>query len=197
MWEGIVLAGGRSERFGRDKAMVEVGGDVLWERQCRVMAQVGAERVRVACGVRRLDGGWEQVEDEAGSNGAGPLGGLLAGFRRVSVGAMVLVAAVDLPCLSAEVWRRLMLEVRGGVGCVPVSRGERQSLVAIYPVAAIRALEEVVGGGERRVRVWVDRCKALGLVREFEIPSEWAFGFLNMNTPDEYAAMKAAGSAAF
>ena len=196
MWEGIVLAGGRSERFGRDKALVEVEGQVLWERQCRVMALAGAGRVRVACGGRRLDGGWEMVEDGGdGSNRAngsnGPLGGLLEGFRRVRVGVMVLVGAVDMPCLQVGVWRRLMLEVRGGVGCVPVCGGERQPLAAIYPAAAVGALERVVGWGERRVGVWVDRCKALGLVREVEMPPEWGAAFWNMNTPNEYAAVTA------
>ena len=197
MWEGIVLAGGRSERFGRDKALVEVGGQVLWERQCRVMALAGAGRVRVACGGRRLDGGWEMVADGVGADGLGPLVGLLAGFRRVRAGAMVFVAAVDLPCLSVGMWRRLMREVRGGVGCVPVSGGEKQPLMAIYPAVVVGELERVVGGGERRVRVWVDRCKARGLVREVAMPSEWDGAFWNMNTPNEYAAVRASGFGAF
>ena len=192
MWEGIVLAGGRSERFGRDKALVEVEGQVLWERQCRVMALAGAGMVRVACGGRRLDGGWEMVEDGVGSNGSnGPLCGLLEGFRRVRVGVMVLVGAVDMPLVSVGLWRRLMLEVRGGVGCVPVCGWERQPLAAIYPVAAVGELERVVGWGERRVGVWVERCKAMGLVREVEMPSEWGAAFWNMNTPNEYAALRA------
>jgi molybdopterin-guanine dinucleotide biosynthesis protein A len=110
---------------------------------------------------------------------------------------MVLVAAVDLPCWSVSVWRRLMVEVRGGVGCVPVSGGERQPLAAIYPATALRELEEVVCSGERRVRIWVERCLARGLVREVAMPAEWAAGFSNMNTPSEYAAIAACGADEF
>jgi molybdopterin-guanine dinucleotide biosynthesis protein A len=87
-----------------------------------------------------------------------------------------------------------MIEVRGGVGCVPVSGGVRQSLAAIYPVAALRELEEVVCSGERQVGIWVERCLVRGLVREVEIPAEWDAVFFNMNTPSEYAAIAASGA---
>jgi molybdopterin-guanine dinucleotide biosynthesis protein A len=105
----------------------------------------------------------------------------------------VLVGAVDMPFVSVQLWRRLMLEVRGGVGCVPVCGGERQPLAAIYPALAVGELEGVLGAGERRVRVWVERCKARGLVREVAMPPEWGAGFWNMNTPSEYAAVRSAG----
>lgn len=73
---GVVLAGGRSTRFGRDKAAFEFEGARLVDRVGGVLATV-CEEVIVASGDgRRLDGlAWRQVEDAVAD--AGPIAGIV------------------------------------------------------------------------------------------------------------------------
>ncbi|HRP00216.1 MAG TPA: NTP transferase domain-containing protein, partial [Flavobacteriales bacterium] len=37
-WTGVVLAGGRSSRMGRDKALIEIGGRTLLQRSLDTLA---------------------------------------------------------------------------------------------------------------------------------------------------------------
>ena len=39
-FSAVVLAGGRSTRMGRDKALISVDGVPLWERQLRLVEQL-------------------------------------------------------------------------------------------------------------------------------------------------------------
>ncbi len=183
-YDGVVLAGGRSERFGKDKAMLTVRGEALWERQCRVMRGVGAVRVLVGCGRQRvLSGGAEMVGDGVGE---GPLAGIAACADRVRVGSMVMVCAVDSLGVGFAFWRRLKAEVRCGVGCIPVLAGRPQPLLGVYPWLALCGAERLLREGERRVGVWVDCCVAMGLVRKVELPREWAGSVANVNTEAEF-----------
>ena len=75
---GAVLCGGRSERFGRDKAMIDVGGRPLAEQVARVLESAGCQPVLFVGG--NGDGlasatGREFVADAW--PGEGPLGGVI------------------------------------------------------------------------------------------------------------------------
>ena len=44
----LLLAGGRSERMGRDKALLEIAGEPLWKRQVERLVAAGAAEVVVS-----------------------------------------------------------------------------------------------------------------------------------------------------
>src|SRR5712691_1983298 len=100
---GAVMAGGRSSRFGRDKALLEIGGETLLQRTVRTVRTV-AQRVIVLGPQERA----AQVEDAAVLQdeipGIGPLGGIYTALR-ATPGSAVLVVAVDMPFLNAGLLR--------------------------------------------------------------------------------------------
>ncbi|MBA2078311.1 NTP transferase domain-containing protein [Rhodanobacter sp. PCA2] len=101
---GLVLAGGRSTRMGRDKAMLDWRGQPLIERQLDVLRASGVDGLRVS-GDRP---GYQCVADA--QPGLGPLGGL-AGIAETQAGdADLLVIPVDMPLLGAALLRRLRTE---------------------------------------------------------------------------------------
>ena len=44
----LLLAGGRSSRMGRDKALIEVGGEPCIARVAMALAEAGREPIRIA-----------------------------------------------------------------------------------------------------------------------------------------------------
>ena len=69
----VLLAGGKSSRMGRDKALLEIDGEPLWRRQLATLRALEPEQLMVS-GPPRGEG--ETVADEI--EDAGPLGGVAA-----------------------------------------------------------------------------------------------------------------------
>lgn len=96
---GVVLAGGRSRRMGRDKAALPWGDGTLLDRMIGLLRGAGARRV-VVSGDRP---GYDAVPDTTPDRG--PVGGLLSILSQVD-GPLVVVP-VDLPHLRLDRIRAL------------------------------------------------------------------------------------------
>jgi len=124
---GAVLCGGRSRRFGADKALHVVGGRTLLERTLDSLAPV-SERLLVGRAYP-VDGA-RFVPDRR--PGQGPLGGLETALQAASRPWLAL-AACDLPCLRPAFWRLLCAHA-GEEGAVVVRgpQGRLEPLAALY-----------------------------------------------------------------
>ncbi|MGE4367394.1 molybdenum cofactor guanylyltransferase [Thermomonas sp.] len=100
-WTGLVLAGGRSSRMGRDKAALVWHGKSLLRHMIDMLCLAGAARV-VVSGDYPEYGGIPDVEHDLG-----PLGGL-ASVAAVLPDGPLLVVPVDMPMLSVDALRRLV-----------------------------------------------------------------------------------------
>lgn len=142
---GVVLAGGRSVRMGRDKARLRVEGVPLWKRQQRVLAAAGAEPVKFAlrAGQRRFAAGLSIVRDSCAD--VGPIAGVHAALRACETERLA-VLAVDLPKIDAAWFGRLAKLCRGGRGAVGISAdGFFEPFAAIYPRAIFPEVDRVLG----------------------------------------------------
>ena len=101
---GVVLAGGRSARMGRDKALLDWHGRPLLERQLDALRAAGVDESRVS-GDRPAYRGIADAQP-----GLGPLGGLAGIAEAVAGDADLLVIPVDMPLLGAALLRRLRTE---------------------------------------------------------------------------------------
>lgn len=93
-WSAILLAGGRSTRMGRDKALLDWRGRPLIEHMIDLLHGAGAARVLVS-GDRP---GYAGIPDAR--PGSGPVGGIAAVIDACADGCVVVVP-VDLPTLRA------------------------------------------------------------------------------------------------
>jgi molybdopterin-guanine dinucleotide biosynthesis protein A len=131
---GLLLAGGRSLRMGRDKASIEVDGQPLAVRAVNVLRGFCTEILVASGDGRRLAWlGEEQVADAIPD--AGPLAGIVAGLERSSH-ELVAVVAVDMPFASAAVFRLLGSSWQGEDAMVPVTKRGLEPLHALYSRAA-------------------------------------------------------------
>lgn len=148
---GLVLAGGLSRRFGRDKAAVEVGGDTLLARTVALVTpfvQTLRVSVRPEQLNERLRATFSLLPDTV-QNG-GPAAGLLAAHEFAPEAAW-LVTACDLPLLDADAIGRLVAardEKRDATAYSSPVDGKPEPLCAIYePVALARLAALAAGDG--------------------------------------------------
>ncbi len=139
---GLVLAGGRSTRFGSDKARHAWRGRPLIEHAVSALQDV-ADSVLIGAGSHARPyevAGARTIRDRFAH--CGPLGGLHAGLSHSS-SPWVLVVACDMPAVTAPLLRGILSEIHGGLSCV-VSRtpgGRLHPLCAAYHVNLLPLVE--------------------------------------------------------
>ncbi len=145
---GAVLAGGRSLRFGSDKALAMLRGKPLIDNVIDALApQVDAV---VICG--RDHGGLLALADRPGP-GQGPLAGLSAALHHAAAAGFdrVLSVGCDMPDLPADLVARL-----GGAPAV----ADGQWLVGLWPATLATRLDAHLAAGNRSLRGWADAVGA-------------------------------------
>lgn len=136
-----LLAGGRSRRMGRDKALIEWQGMPLWRFQLAKLRELNPERLLISCREEQgLHGEAEIVFDPPGSDD-GPLGGITRCLERVEMPLLVL--AVDMPWMTTAFLRDEVL--RGGF-----FRGEHgfEGLAAVYEPRMLPSMQEALRAGK-------------------------------------------------
>jgi molybdenum cofactor guanylyltransferase len=177
---GAVLAGGRSERLGADKAGLIVDGEPLWRRQLGVLRAAGAAESVL---VRRPGQGappdavcWRDPVD-----GAGPLGGLLAALRpRAAV--WVAVLAVDMPGIDPRWFRWLQGFCRPGVGAMARHAEACEPLAAIYPAEALGEIETRRGSRDHALQRLARALATAGRMSLVPLPAVEAPRARSLNT---------------
>jgi molybdopterin-guanine dinucleotide biosynthesis protein A len=185
---GLVLAGGRSTRMGRDKAALAYQGRTQLER---AMALLSAHVARAFVSVRadqRIDAvraRFAQISDA--HENLGPIAGLLAAQAQHPEAAW-LVLACDLPLLDEATLAHL-LRARDPARAATAYRsshdGLPEPLCAIYEPRSREPLAAYVAAGKQCPRKFLLAADAL-LVDE---PNPRALD--NINTPEEYGSAMA------
>ncbi len=97
-WTGVVLAGGRSSRMGRDKALIPYAGRTLLERALDILEPQVQELLVIGDPMKYGHVGPFVVADDI--PGVGPLGGIVTAMRYASHDRL-LVLACDMPHVTA------------------------------------------------------------------------------------------------
>ncbi|WP_428569031.1 MAG: molybdenum cofactor guanylyltransferase [Solidesulfovibrio sp. DCME] len=183
---GVILAGGKSSRMGRDKAWLSFFGQPLLCRVAAVVRGVVGElfvsgRDPAAFGI---DAPW--LADQ--TPGLGPAGGIVTVLE--ATGRSCLVVSCDLPFLDEATLHRLVAAWRkrpdGALMTTfrIVETGYVESLVAVYDPAGVPLLRECLARGERRLsgifpeplRCYIDYNRA---------DQNMARPFFNVNSPPD------------
>ena len=178
-------------RMGRDKALLIVGDQPLWQRQWELLAAAGASERLLSV---RSDQGWlppgaAVVRDPVPD--AGPLAGIVAALEQCSA-PLLLVLAVDLPGMTAGYLQKLLGHCTSERGAVPWRRaGRPEPLCAVYPRALAGEARTLLRGGHNAVTGLASAAGALGLVRPLVIePGEEPL-FTNWNEPGNAPSVQA------
>ena len=195
-FSAVLMAGGGSCRMGSDKAGLSLGGQPLWRRQVEVLQAAGAAEVMIS-GDPDPNGPFAGSDflvlpDE--TSGAGPLGGLIMALRRARH-SFLMVLAVDMPAMTSDGLRGIFSQVKIGRGCVPQGEGRFfEPLAAVYPREVLELAETRQRAGALALQGFVASAVAEGLVVAAEISPDELGLYLNVNTPEAWAAFASSGN---
>ncbi|MCU4800684.1 molybdenum cofactor guanylyltransferase [Halobacteria archaeon HArc-gm2] len=191
MRSGLVLAGGRSTRFGEvDKSLAEVDGGPMIRRVADRLREVTDELVvnyrdeQRAAVADALDGvtyreAVDPVPDE------GPVAGMRTGLR-VASGNAVAVVACDMPRADPALFERLFAAVDSAA--VPRADGRLHPLHAVYDRHAGRvACDRTLAAGSRRLYDVLARVDPV--VVDADDVTRYRSPFTNVNSRADLAAV--------
>lgn len=181
----IILAGGKSTRFGRDKAFEPLAGKMLIEHVADVLRGLFPE-VMIVANAPRLFQGFDLAVASDVIPGAGSLGGILTGLIHSGSGRC-FVAACDMPFLRADLVAELYeRSVRYDV-VVPVVAGEPEPLHAVYSKRCIRPIVGMIAEGQYRIVGLYKRVSVLKVrEEEWKLFDPEGASFFNINTPSDF-----------
>jgi molybdenum cofactor cytidylyltransferase len=191
MIPGIVLAGGRSSRMGRPKALLPItsADDTFFDRITRTLLDAGIEDVIVVVGadaaairaaVRPRPG--VRLVDNPG-HAQGQLTSLLAGLRAVDRerATAALVTLIDVPLVNAATVRELISAQResGAPVVRPVSKGRHGHPV----IFGCQLFEDLERADPAQGAKPVLRAHASSML---EVPIDDEGAFIDIDTREDY-----------
>ncbi len=179
---GFVLAGGRSVRMGRDKALLPFAGATLIEHVAGQVREAAGSATIVGHPERYRSLGLPAIgEDFAG---CGPLSGVEAALRAAH-GGWAAITACDMPGVTASWLRALIasaMEGRVQAAVTLSASGRPEPLCAVYHSSLQADARQALERGEFAVWKLLKKWEIKLLpVPEAQLPA-------NVNTPEEWVA---------
>lgn len=156
---GYILVGGKSSRFGRDKALLDVEGEPLALRIATQMRPAVESVTLVGDPVKYLSLGLPVIPDAVAD--FGPLGGLLAALED-SEDEWSLVTACDMPLVTIDLFRLIIKKAADSSEDVvlPYDReGRAEPLCAVYRSTAAETIRRAVEDNIHKVMRALDGLK--------------------------------------
>ena len=186
---GAVMAGGRSARFGRDKALLELAGETLLARAVRRLSQVCDSVVVVGPAERSVAvPGIRVITDE--HPGIGPLGGIATALRATAA-ERLLVVATDMPLLNESLLRLLVEHSTDYDVTIPRVEGRTQQLHAIYGRGCLPHIDAQIARQDYKIDRFFPLVRTL-VVEEDTLRTldPLLHSFRNINTESDWAEVQ-------
>ncbi len=182
---GVILAGGKSSRFGTDKTRMELSGRRVLDHLLGVFRDFPFRQLVIVT-AKGKEEDWPEgasiLSDD--QEGLGPIGGITTALRHLRTA--ILVTACDMPFISPSVIAWLLDQYDADADAIiPRHTQGIESLFAIYQTSALPTLEAEIQRGHYALHLALDRVRA----RFVDVPSRFSFEreFSNINTPEDYA----------
>jgi molybdenum cofactor guanylyltransferase len=183
---GVILAGGKSRRMGRDKAFLPFGQGLLIERVIEVIQQVTADVMLITNSPEQYQRfGLPMFTDVIPD--AGSLGGIYTGLVSAKV-PYSLCLACDMPFVKPDFLRFLCDTADQADVVIPRNAEDFQPLCAIYAQACREPIRQRIEAGRLKITGFFDQVHVR--VIEDELLTRFDphdMMFFNANTPEEYA----------
>jgi molybdopterin-guanine dinucleotide biosynthesis protein A len=177
---GFVLAGGRSSRMGRNKALLPHRGGVLVEFVAATVQAAAGTAALVGSPERYARLGYPVIPDLY--PGEGPLGGILTALA-YSTATWNLIVACDMPALTEafldDLFRRA--EAADADILLPLGKdGRIEPLCAVYQIRTHPALARAFASGIRKIAAALEGLRTvpvtvpdLAVLHNINTPTDW------------------------
>jgi len=181
---GVILAGGKSSRFGKNKALEKFDGVPLIERVVRVMRSVFQHLILVT----NNPADYSYLELPMCQDlvkGLGPLGGVYTALKVIPNKAGFFVAC-DMPFLNRDLILHMVKSMRDFDAVVPRASGELETLHTLYSKRCLPAIKRLIDSGQYKTRSFFSEVSVCYIdessIRHFDPGIK---SFININKPQE------------
>ena len=187
---GIILAGGRSRRLGRDKAVEPFGGQPLIRRVVERVESVADEIVVVVADPARgaalpLEARHRIALDIYPDQGS--LGGIFSGLTAAG-SQWGLVVACDMPFLNRRLLEYMRSRREGFDAVVPLPGAYPEPAHALYSKACLPYIEAKLRAGDLKISRFFDAVRVNYLTGETLSRFDPGLrSFFNVNSPEDLA----------
>ncbi|ASV72877.1 Molybdopterin-guanine dinucleotide biosynthesis protein MobA [Thermogutta terrifontis] len=174
-----ILAGGKSRRFGSDKALATLAGEPLLVRLARMVTPFATSVTVVADRPGKYSSlGLRTIGDL--SPGQGPLGGLITALDDLREPWMLLLSC-DLVLVKASWIDRLMSARRANSLAVAFHHDVWEPLCALYSRDIRPRVQEAITAGRWSLQELLAAVPAVSVA----LPPDWP-PIVQINTPDDF-----------
>jgi len=142
-YTAIILAGGKSSRFGTDKTLLKINDELIIESIINKCKTLFSEIIVVSNQLNKFGiPGAREVSDIY--PGYGPLGGIHAGLSQAD-GQVCFVSACDMPLFYLPLVEYILSEADGfDIVVTKESNGHLQPLFAVYKKSLLPKVEKLL-----------------------------------------------------
>lgn len=177
---GVILAGGRSSRFGSNKALSRLPDGLLIEYPARILASLFKNRLLITNTPEEYAFlGWPMAGDLY--PGCGPLAGIHAALAAAAT-PLIFVAGCDMPFLDPKLIAYLCGLAEGCEAVVPRSGKGLEPLHAVYRRTILARIEKNLAQGQRKIQRLFPELKVREPGEEEILAAGSPDSFRNINT---------------
>lgn len=179
---GVLLAGGQSRRMGRDKARIEINGEMLFTRSLALMQRYFS---KVLIAGDRPDLAQPGIPTVADIFPGSALGGLYTGLNAAQT-EWIFVVPCDMPYPDGRLVEMLLSQRAGVDAVVPRTPKGYEPVFAAYHRNCLPHMEEMLRNGQHRIYDFYQRIGIRYLDWQ-QMPPGWERALLNLNSPEQLA----------
>lgn len=186
---GVILAGGKSRRMGRNKSLLKIQGKTTIEHITSEIKRCSDEVIIIANEKDTYDFlPYPKFSDRFINKG--PLAGLESALYHVDADIFI-IAACDMPFIEHEVYEYMLEQLGNDDAVVPVYNDRPHPLAGIYKRTVLSEITRQLEMNNLRVRSFfedinVKFLSSFGGISEEVVTKH----FFNMNHPEQYEQAK-------
>ena len=181
---GAILAGGKSSRMGRDKALLEIDGKPFIHRIAETLRQIFNHVVIISDHGENYKFLNLPIYDDVYKN-CGPLGGIHSALTH-STTKSVFIVPCDIPFLSPDVVRSILFSHGYPAAPVPTALGCIQPLCGVYTRRCLPLLEKHLKRGQFKVHRFLEGSDAAFVSLPDRTDGEISSLIANINSVEEF-----------
>ena len=186
---GVVLAGGKSQRFGEDKCQVKLGDRLLIDYILSEITDEFEEILLVANNSINFKKSKNITLINDFKKNLGPLGGVLTAMKWVKENnknyQWISTFPADTPFFKTHILKKFLQAINFDENKLFFikSNNTRHNIFGLWSIDLLDKLEEDLHKGERKVEIWANSIGVKSIDMHFENKDP----FFNINTKEELA----------
>jgi len=184
---GVVLAGGKSQRFGEDKCQVKLGDKLLIDYILSEIVDEFKEVLLISNNKIKYNHSNKISLVEDFKKELGPLGGILTAMKWIKKNnksyKWISTFPSDTPFFKKQILNNFIEEIKSYEGKLFFinSNNTRHNIFGLWSIDLLERLEKDLENGERKVEMWANKIGVKSINMKFENKDP----FFNINTKED------------